>query len=255
MKNQETKKTSKKLWVILKILLVLVIIGFLGVAALGLMNIHVYNSSSPDVYSLESFTSSSVSSDAHYDAVIVLGCAVWEGGVASPMLADRLRTAAAVFKTGCADYVLVTGDSENPEDYDETGCMKEFLINEGISESDILCDPLFTQVGIAHEVYDDENMIIMIFATEYVPEETKFEIPFGNISELKKAFDILDEEGNQILKMNEIMVTLDEMGFSKTDPTLYSIFKDLSNKDKCSWPKFWQKSPHLKKNTIIIGHI
>ena len=142
MKNQGTKITSKRPGLLLKILLVLVIIGFLGVAVLGLMNIHVYNSSSPDVYSLESFTSSSVSSDAHYDAVIVLGCAVWEGGVASPMLADRLRTAAAVFKTGCADYVLVTGDSENPEDYDETGCMKEFLINEGISESDILCDPL-----------------------------------------------------------------------------------------------------------------
>ena len=31
---------------------------------------------------------------------------------------------------------------------------------------------------------------------------------------------------------------LNEMNFDKTDPTLYSIFKDLSNKDKCSWPKF-----------------
>ena len=141
MKYQETKKSSKKPGIILKILLVLVIIGFLGVAAMGLMNLHVYNSSSSDVYSLEAFTSGSVSQDAHYDAVIVLGCAV-KHGVASPMLADRLRTAAAVFKTGCADYILVTGDSEEPEDYDEIGCMKDFLINEGISESDIVCDPL-----------------------------------------------------------------------------------------------------------------
>ena len=38
--------------------------------------------------------------------------------------------------------------------------------------------------------------------------------------------------------MNEIMETLKEMNFDKTDPTLYSIFKDLSSKDKCSWPKF-----------------
>ena len=136
------KSSSKKPWIFLKILLVLVIIGFLGVAALGLMNLHVYNSSAPDVYSLDAFTSGAVSVESHYDAVIVLGCAVWEGGVASPMLADRLRTAAAVYKTGCADYILVTGDSEEPEDYDETGCMKEFLINEGISESDIVCDPL-----------------------------------------------------------------------------------------------------------------
>ena len=136
------KTSSKKPWIFLKILLVLVIIGFLGVAALGLMNLHVYNSSAPDVYSLDAFTSGSVSAESHYDAVIVLGCAVWEGGVASPMLADRLRTAAAVYKTGCCDYVLVSGDSEHPEDYDETGAMKAFLIEEGVPEADIKCDPL-----------------------------------------------------------------------------------------------------------------
>ena len=142
MKNQAKKISSKKPGIFLKLLLVLVIIGFLGVAAMGLMNLHVYNSASSDVYSFEDFTSGAVSSDAHYDAVIVLGCAVWKNGEASPMLADRLRTAAAVFKTGCADYILVTGDSQDPDDYDETGCMKEFLINEGIDAGDIVCDPL-----------------------------------------------------------------------------------------------------------------
>ena len=32
----------------------------------------------------------------------------------------------------------------------------------------ILCDPTFTQVGIAHEVFDQENMVIMIFASRQV---------------------------------------------------------------------------------------
>ena len=112
---------------------------------------------------------------------------------------------------------------------------KQDRLKEG---RDILCDPNFTQVGIAHEIFDEENMIIMIFATEYVPDEPKFDLPVGDISELKKAFDILDEDGNQLLRMNEIMDTLHEMEFNKTDPTLYSIFKDLSNRDRCSWPKF-----------------
>ena len=112
---------------------------------------------------------------------------------------------------------------------------KQDTLKEG---RDILCDPHFTQIGIAHEIFDNENRVIMIFATEYINDEPKFEIPFGNITELKKAFDILDEDGNQILRMNEIMETLKEMNFDKTDPTLYSIFKDLSSKDKCSWPKF-----------------
>ena len=140
-KTKITKKSSKLKSVILKIFLVLVALGVIGFACLGLLNLHVINSYKSVVYSLEGFESSEVSS-AHYDAVIVLGCAVYKNGVASPMLADRLRTAAAVYKTGCCDYVLVSGDSEHPEDYDETGTMKAFLIEEGVPESDIVCDPL-----------------------------------------------------------------------------------------------------------------
>ena len=112
---------------------------------------------------------------------------------------------------------------------------KQDRLKEG---RDILCDPQFTQVGIAHEVYDEENMIIMIFAREFISDEPKFELPFGNITELKKAFDILDADGKEILNMNEIMETLNEMNFNKTDPTLYGIIKDLSDREKCSCPIF-----------------
>ena len=103
---------------------------------------------------------------------------------------------------------------------------------------DILCDPKFTQVGIAHEVFDEENMVILIFATHYVEDEPNYDLPEGDLTELKKAFDILDTEGKEKLDVKQIMNTMDEMQFFKTDPTLYSIFKDLSDKDKCSWPKF-----------------
>ena len=134
-KNSSKKKTF------IKIILVLFILCVIGVVTLAFMNKHVIDSAGPVIYSLESFEKSSVSSDKHYDAVIVLGCAVWDDGP-SPMLADRLRTAASVFKTGCADYILVSGDSEHPEKYDETGAMRTFLISEGIADSDIVCDPL-----------------------------------------------------------------------------------------------------------------
>ena len=103
---------------------------------------------------------------------------------------------------------------------------------------DILCDPKFTQVGIAHEVFDEENMVVLIFATEYVEDEPKYELPDGDLTELKKAFDILDTNGKQQLDMKKIMKNLDDMQFYKTDPTLYSIFKELAQKDRCTWPKF-----------------
>ena len=141
MKNPEKKKTDKKTRAFLKIFLTLSLLFFLGVLLLQIFNRHVEKSTEGDLYSLDSFVAGEVSSDNHYDAVIVLGCAVWND-TASPMLADRLRTAASVYKTGCADYVLVSGDSQEPEKYDETGVMKAFLIAEGIDSDDIVCDPL-----------------------------------------------------------------------------------------------------------------
>ena len=93
-------------------------------------------------------------------------------------------------------------------------------------------------MGIAHEIFDEENMVILIFATAYVEDEPNYDLPEGDLTELKKAFDVLDTEGKQKLDIKQIMNTMDEMQFFKTDPTLYSIFKDLSDKDKCSWPKF-----------------
>ena len=35
----------------------------------------------------------------------------------------------------------------------------------------ILCDKKFTQVGIAHEEFEEENMVILIFATRYIDDE------------------------------------------------------------------------------------
>ena len=40
----------------------------------------------------------------------------------------------------------------------------------------ILCDPKFTQVGIAHEVFTEDNMVILIFATQSV-EDPKLRAP------------------------------------------------------------------------------
>ena len=103
---------------------------------------------------------------------------------------------------------------------------------------DILCDPKFTQVGIAHEVFDDENMVILIFAKEYVEDEPKYDLPEGDLTELKRAFDILDTEGKGKLNMKYIMKNLDDIQLFKTDPTIYSIFNDMADRERCSWPKF-----------------
>ena len=118
----------------------------------------------PDVYTLDAFESGEASSASHYQAVIVLGCAIW-GNAPSPMLADRLRTAASVYKTGCCDYVLVTGDSAEPERYDETGVMAEFLVNEGVPKEKIFCDTLglstYESMNRALNVYHIDSAVVV----------------------------------------------------------------------------------------------
>ena len=94
-KTQKTKSEKKGRKILLKIFLVLVILGLIGVAVLGVMNIYMISDTKDNVYSLEAFESGDVSKNLHYQAVIVLGCAIW-GDVPSPMLADRLRTAVSV---------------------------------------------------------------------------------------------------------------------------------------------------------------
>jgi Ca2+-binding EF-hand superfamily protein len=102
----------------------------------------------------------------------------------------------------------------------------------------ILCDAKFTQVGIAHEVFEEENWVVCIFATRFVDDEPEYDLPKQDLTELKKAFDILDANGNGKLDMIEIKKAMDDMRFYQTDPDLYAIFKELAESDKCSWPKF-----------------
>ena len=112
---------------------------------------------------------------------------------------------------------------------------KQDRLKEG---RDILCDPKITQVGIAHEVFDEENMVVLIFATDYVEDGPKYELPEGDLTELKKAFDILDTDGRQQLDMKKVIKNLETMQYYQTDPVLYGMFKELALKDRCSWPKF-----------------
>ena len=162
-KMTRIKSNSKVKKFFFNLFLVIIVLGVICVLTLGILNYLVIETAKPVTYSLDSFESSEVSK-THYDAVIVYGCAVW-GDSPSPMLADRLRTAASVYKTGCADYVLVSGDSENPEAYDETGVMKEFLIGEGVPESDIKCDALglstYETAMRASQLYDIKTAVVV----------------------------------------------------------------------------------------------
>ena len=90
---------------------------------------------SPRIYYLNEFES-----DREYDCIIVLGCAVYKDGDPSPFLKDRLRTAITLYQEGVSDKILLSGDRDDAEEYDEVGAMYEFCVENGVAPEDIFLD-------------------------------------------------------------------------------------------------------------------
>ena len=104
----------KALKTALKILVILAAAGVLFVAGLRLF---VILSVDPEIREPRE--------GEHYDAIIVLGAAAWNQEP-SPALKYRLEKAYALWKTGVADKIIVTGDHQ-PGDYDEVDVMYDYL--------------------------------------------------------------------------------------------------------------------------------
>jgi vancomycin permeability regulator SanA len=76
---------------------------------------------------------------SHADAVIVPGARVYADGSVSPMLADRLDTAVALYRARKAPRILVSGD-HGTGSYDEVNAMRRYLEGHGVPAEHIFMD-------------------------------------------------------------------------------------------------------------------
>lgn len=74
-----------------------------------------------------------------YKYIIVLGAKV-SNGSPSLMLKDRLDKAIEIYKTNQNIKIIVSGDSQNPNKYDEVTVMYNYLINNGVDNTCIIKD-------------------------------------------------------------------------------------------------------------------
>ena len=72
------------------------------------------------------------------DYIVILGAGI-RRGKPSPMLEDRLKIGISLYNEGISKKILITGDHEK-EDYDEVTVMKNYLLEQGIPEDDIVLD-------------------------------------------------------------------------------------------------------------------
>jgi len=75
------------------------------------------------------------------DAVVVLGARAYKDGRPSDALADRLRTACALFHGGYAPLLIMSGGPGDGAIH-EAEAMRRFAIEHGVPESAIMLDPM-----------------------------------------------------------------------------------------------------------------
>lgn len=70
---------------------------------------------------------------------IVFGAGLWRDGSPTPILKDRVETAARLYFTGKVEKLLMTGDNTTVE-YNEPEAMRQYALELGVPAADIVLD-------------------------------------------------------------------------------------------------------------------
>lgn len=147
------KKTVHRIFIILLCLCIL------GISALTVINASVKWSTARQILSPED-----AAKLEDVDCILILGCAVKEDGRPSDMLHDRLRRGVALYDSGAAPKLLMSGDHGRKE-YDEVAAMKQFAIDASIASSDIFMDhagfSTYESIYRAKEIFQANKILIV----------------------------------------------------------------------------------------------
>jgi SanA protein len=72
-------------------------------------------------------------------AAVVFGAGLWRDGTPTPVLRDRVATAAELYFAGKVEKILMSGDNRFV-DYNEPGAMHDYAVQLGVPEEDIVLD-------------------------------------------------------------------------------------------------------------------
>lgn len=105
--------------------------AFLGMAALILPRLITAVHALGRVYQVENAPTRRVA--------IVFGAGLWRDGSPTPVLRDRVATAVELYFSGKVEKLLMSGDNSYVE-YNEPQAMKDYAIELGVPEEDIVLD-------------------------------------------------------------------------------------------------------------------
>ncbi len=136
---------------------VLLLLAFILVQIPVLINVYMYEFSSKYFLNIEELN------DYNFDCVLVLGAGVW-GDSPSHLLEERLNKGVEVYKTGCTDRILMSGDHGRIE-YDEVNVMKNFAIDGGAIAEEVFMDhagfSTYESMYRAKEIFQVKKVVIV----------------------------------------------------------------------------------------------
>jgi SanA protein len=109
----------------------ILIISILGALTIILPRLVTASYARSRIYSVQDAPTRSVA--------IVFGAGLWRDGSPTPVLRDRVATAADLYFRGKVEKLLMSGDNIR-EDYNEPGAMRDYAIDLGVPEEDIVLD-------------------------------------------------------------------------------------------------------------------
>jgi SanA protein len=127
------------------------------VAMVGFANAYV-------LFSSEGDSTDDIANVPHAQVAIVPGALVRPDGKMSSMLADRVRQAIALWRTGKVDRILVSGD-HHTWDYDEPDTMRKALVGAGVPPRAIFEDHAgfntWATMVRAHDIFGVRSAVVV----------------------------------------------------------------------------------------------
>ena len=156
------------------------------------------------------------------DCIVVLGCQVRSDGTPSHMLEDRLKRSVALYESGAAPKLLMSGD-HGTQYYNEVDAMKRYAIEAGVPSTDIFMDhagfSTYDSVSRAINVFQAEKIIIVtqkyhLYRALYIAKALGIEA-YG------VAADYRQYSGQFARDVREVLARVKDFGMAvfKPDPT------------------------------------
>lgn len=134
-------------------------LGILGVCAVLGINLWVTGSVSNRI-----LTEQEAAALQDADCIVVLGCQVRSDGTPSHMLEDRLKRSVALYESGTAPKLLMSGD-HGTDTYDEVDAMKQYAVDAGIPSADVFMDhagfSTYETMSRAIRIFEADKIIIV----------------------------------------------------------------------------------------------